>query len=121
MAIFLFFSAQGYKTGKQVGYQEGFNFTNKTKPALEKLISELLEDQNLRKKNVGRSQIINAIKNTFVGITDYTTTMEKGKPQDVEKFVNSIREYQNGGDGIIHYRQQTYQKLKQDIKKQLLE
>ena len=116
-----FFSAQGYKTGKQVGYQEGFNFTNKTKPALEKLISELLEDQNLRKKNVGRSQIINAIKNTFVGITDYTTTMEKGKPQDVEKFVNSIREYQNGGDGIIHYRQQTYQKLKQDIKKQLLE
>ncbi len=47
--------------------------------------------------------------------------MEKGKPQDVEKFVNSIREYQNGGDGIIHYRQQTYQKLKQDIKKQLLE
>mgnify|MGYP001077956823 CR=1 FL=1 len=116
-----FFYAQGYQTGKQVGYQEGFNFTNKTKPALEKLISELLEDQNLKQKNVDRNQIINAIKNTVVGITDYTAAMEKGNPQDVEKFVNSIQQYQNGGDGIIHSGQQTYQQLKQDIKRQLLE
>ncbi|MDE5096150.1 MAG: hypothetical protein O4804_18665, partial [Trichodesmium sp. St11_bin5] len=102
-------------------YEERFNFANKTKPALEKLIEELLEDENLRQEKFDRNQIINAIKNTFVGITDYAGAIEKGNPQEVEKFVNSIREYQNGGDGIIHYSEETYQRLKQDIQRQLLE
>ena len=81
----------------------------------------MLEDENLRQEKFDRNQIINAIKNTFVGITDYAGAIEKGNPQEVEKFVNSIREYQNGGDGIIHYSEETYQRLKQDIQRQLLE
>lgn len=40
--------------------------------------------------------------------------------QDVFLKIN-IRQYQGGGDGIIDYRQQTYQRLKKDVKRQLLE
>ncbi|MDY6802803.1 MAG: hypothetical protein SXA11_03220 [Cyanobacteriota bacterium] len=97
-----------------------FNFAKRTKQALENLIKELLEDKTLKDKNVYRTQIIDAIKKTLVGIDDYTNVMEKGNPQDVEKFVNSIRQYQGGGDGIIDYNQKTYRRLKEDVKKQVL-